>query len=44
LGPIVLVFFVLMVVFAHLATNTLATLIFRRERFNVLRRSRSGRA
>ena len=44
LGPIVLVFFVLMVVFAHLATNTLATLIFRRERFNVLRRRRSGRA
>lgn len=44
LGPIVLVFLVLLVVLAHLATNTLATLIFRRKRSNVLRRRRSGRA
>jgi hypothetical protein len=43
LGPILLVFLVLLLVLAHFATNALATIWFRRERFTAFKRRKSGR-
>ncbi|OQD83223.1 hypothetical protein PENANT_c017G09687 [Penicillium antarcticum] len=43
LGPIVLVFLVLLVALAYVATNSLVTIAFRKKRFNELEGSKSGR-